>query len=204
MNNFEYCNPTHLIFGKGRENDIGAILLGKLQAGDTVLVVYGGKSAEKSGLIDRVRRSLEAAGLSAVFKGGVTPNPQLDLVRDGIEAARECGARAVLAVGGGSVIDASKAIAIGVPYEGDVWDFFAAGVSPKEALPVACVLTLPAAGSEQSIRIVISGEGRKLGAGSPVVRPFASVINPEIFFTLPQKQIRAGVIDMMSHIMERY
>lgn len=204
MNNFEYCNPTHLIFGKGRENDIGAILLKKLQAGDTVLVVYGSKSAEKSGLIDRVRRSLEAAGLSAVFKGGVTPNPQLDLVRDGIEAARECGARAVLAVGGGSVIDASKAIAIGVPYVGDVWDFFAAGVSPKEALPVACVLTLPAAGSEQSIRIVISGEGRKLGAGSPVVRPFASVINPEIFFTLPQKQIRAGVIDMMSHIMERY
>ena len=102
------------------------------------------------------------------------------------------------------MIDTAKAISICVPYEGEGWDFFEKGVLPKKALPVSCVLTIPAAGSEQSKRIVISHQGRKLGAGTDIVRPFASIINPELFFTLPEKQVRAGVIDMMSHIMERY
>ena len=204
MNNFEYCNPTHLIFGKGSENSIGSVLANKLEKGSTVLVVYGGHSAEASGLISRVCSSLEKEDFAVVKLGGVTPNPQLSFVRKGIEIARENNVSAVLAVGGGSVIDASKAMAAGVPYDGDVWDFFTKGVVPRKALPVACVLTLPAAGSEQSIRIVISNDDRKLGTGSPVVRPFASFINPELFFTLPVKQVRAGVIDMMSHIMERY
>ncbi len=204
MNNFEYCNPTRLVFGKGEENRIGELLLQKIQPGEKVLLVYGGSSAKKSGLIDRVVASLEKTGLVAVDFGGARPNPTLEHVREGIDLVRKENAKALLAVGGGSAIDTAKAIAMGVPYEGDVWDFFAKGVVPTTALPVACVLTIPAAGSEQSIRTVISGENRKLGAGSGVIRPFVSVVNPELFFTLPKKQIRAGVIDMMSHIMERY
>lgn len=204
MNNFEYCNPTRLVFGKGEENRIGALLRTKIPAMSAVLVVYGGGSAKRSGLLDKIGKSLREADLVPIELGGVTPNPQLSFVKKGILLAREQRVSAILAVGGGSVIDASKAIAIGVPYSGDVWDFFAKKVQPTVALPIAVVLTLPAAGSEQSIRIVISNEDRKLGAGSPVVRPFVSVIDPELFFTLPEKQIRAGVIDMMSHIMERY
>lgn len=204
MNNFEYFNPTRLVFGKDEEKRIGELMRSKVPALSAVLVVYGGGSAKKSGLLDRIEASLKEADLVPLLLGGVTPNPELSFVKQGIELCKEHNVKAILAVGGGSVIDASKAIAIGVPYTGDVWDFFTKGVVPNEALPVAVVLTLPAAGSEQSIRIVISHDGRKLGTGSPVVRPFVSVIDPELFFTLPEKQIRAGVIDMMSHIMERY
>lgn len=204
MNRFEYCNPTRLVFGADEENRIGELILPRLSEGKRVMVVYGGGSVKRSGLLERVTASLAASGIEAVEFGGARVNPTLEHVRSGIELAREKNVGVMLAVGGGSVIDTAKGIALGVPYDGDVWDFFARGVMPKTALPVACVLTLPAAGSEQSIRVVINGEGRKLGAGTPVVRPFASVINPKLFFTLPEKQIRAGVIDMMSHIMERY
>jgi hypothetical protein len=204
MNNFEYCNPTCLVFGKGEENRIGALLLRRLAKGDAVLVVYGAGSVVRSGLLDRVHASLKDAGLRGEDFGGAQVNPTFTHVADGIAAAREKGCKAVLAVGGGSTIDTAKGIAAGVPYAGCAWDFFTQKASPKEALPVACILTLPAAGSEQSIRCVISHEGRKLGLGSPLIRPFLSVINPELFFTLPKKQIRAGVIDMMSHIFERY
>lgn len=204
MNNFEYFNATRLFFGRGEENRIGELILPKLAENKTVLVVYGGGSVKRSGLLDRVITSLEKNNLKVVEFGGAQANPTMEHVRLGIQLAREENVALVLAVGGGSVIDTAKAIAMGVPYEGDAWDFFACGVMPKTALPVACVLTLPAAGSEQSIRVVISHQGRKLGAGCGVVRPYLSVINPELFFTLPEKQIRAGVIDMMSHIMERY
>lgn len=204
MNRFEYCNPTRLVFGADEENRIGELILPRLCEGKRVMVVYGGGSVKRSGLLERVTASLAASGIEAVEFGGARVNPTLEHVRSGIELAREKNVGVMLAVGGGSVIDTAKGIALGVPYDGDVWDFFARGVMPETALPVACVLTLPAAGSEQSIRVVINGEGRKLGAGTPVVRPFASVINPKLFFTLPEKQIRAGVIDMMSHIMERY
>ncbi|MBQ8829821.1 MAG: iron-containing alcohol dehydrogenase [Burkholderiaceae bacterium] len=204
MKNFEYFNATRLVFGRGEENRIGELILPKLVENKTVLVVYGGGSVKRSGLLDRVITSLEKNNLKVVEFGGAQANPTMEHVRLGIQLAREENVALVLAVGGGSVIDTAKAIAMGVPYEGDAWDFFACGVMPKTALPVACVLTLPAAGSEQSIRVVISHQGRKLGAGCGVVRPYLSVINPELFFTLPEKQIRAGVIDMMSHIMERY
>lgn len=204
MNNFEYCNSTRLVFGKGEEDRIGDLLRKKLPAGSKVLVVFGSGTVKRTGLLAKVEQSLAKADLQSVTLGGVTPNPQLCFVQKGIELARQQAVAAVLAVGGGSVIDASKAIAIGVPYEGDVWDFFIQKAAPEKALPVACILTLPAAGSEQSIRIVLSDKDRKLGTGTPIVRPFVSVIDPEIFYTLPKKQIRAGVIDMMSHIMERY
>ncbi len=204
MKNFEFYNPTRLVFGKGQETRIGELIVQKAGSDANVLIVYGGQSAKKSGLLDRVIQSLKDSNLNYLEFGGVRPNPTYEKVVEGIEIARKKGINVLLAVGGGSVIDTAKAIAIGVPYEGECWDFFAKRVAPLKALPVACVLTIPAAGSEQSQRIVISHKDRKLGAGSDVVRPFASVVNPELFFTLPQKQITAGVIDMMSHIMERY
>ena len=156
MNNFEYSNPTRLVFGKGEESRIGELMRARVPAMSPVLVVYGGGSAKESGLLERISESLKAADLVPIELGGVTPNPQLSFVQKGILLAREHRVKAILAVGGGSVIDASKAIAIGVPYVGDVWDFFTKKITPTEALPVAAVLTLPAAGSEQSIRIVIS------------------------------------------------
>ena len=204
MENFEFYNPTKLFFGRGQETKIGSLLVEKVGTDSQVLVVYGGQSAKKSGLLDKVTSSLKASGINFVELGGVRPNPTYEKVKEGVVLAREKSIQAIVAVGGGSVIDTAKAIAICVPYEGEGWDFFEKGVVPKKALPVACVLTLPAAGSEQSKRIVISHQGRKLGTGSDIVRPFASIINPELFFTLPPKQVRAGVIDMMSHIMERY
>lgn len=204
MKNFEFYNPTRLVFGRGQETRIGELIVQKAGSDANVLIVYGGQSAKKSGLLDRVIQSLKDSNLNYLEFGGVRPNPTYEKVVEGIEIARKKGINVLLAVGGGSVIDTAKAIAIGVPYEGECWDFFAKRVAPLKALPVACVLTIPAAGSEQSQRIVISHKDRKLGAGSDVVRPFASVVNPELFFTLPQKQITAGVIDMMSHIMERY
>lgn len=204
MNSFEYYNPTRLVFGKGEEQRIGSLIRNKLPSGSKVLIIYGGGTVKRTGLLSRVEQSLAKADLQSVALGGVTPNPQLSFVNEGIQLARDQAVAAVLAVGGGSVIDASKAIALGVPYEGEVWDFFIQKAVPEKALPVACILTLPAAGSEQSIRIVLNNKDRKLGTGTPLVRPFVSVIDPEIFFTLPKKQIRAGVIDMMSHIMERY
>lgn len=204
MNNFTYHNPTKLIFGKGVEQQSGAELARWCDDARKVLIVYGGGSAERSGLLDAVRASCKEAGLNVFEKGGVRPNPTVEFVRETIDVVREQGISAILAVGGGSVIDTAKAAAMGAPYTGDVWDFFTGAVQPQTALPVCCVLTIPAAGSEQSIRTVISNGAVKTGAGTPVVRPKAALINPELFFTLPQAQIAAGVIDMMSHIMERY
>ncbi len=204
MENFEFYNPTKLFFGRGQETKIGSLVVEKVGSDSSILVVYGGQSAKKSGVLDRVTDSLRASGLNYIELGGVQPNPTYEKVKEGVALAREHNIKALVAVGGGSVIDTAKAISICVPYEGEGWDFFEKGVLPKKALPVSCVLTIPAAGSEQSKRIVISHQGRKLGAGTDIVRPFASIINPELFFTLPEKQVRAGVIDMMSHIMERY
>lgn len=204
MQNFTYYNPTKLIFGKGTESQIGAEMAQWAADTKKVLVVYGGGSAVRSGLLDRVTQSCEAAGLTVVAKGGVQPNPTVEFVRECIELARAQNVDAFLAVGGGSVIDTAKAAAMGVPYDGDVWDFYSGKAQPQDALPVGCVLTIPAAGSEQSVRTVITNGHVKAGAGTNVVRPKVAVINPELFFTLPQKQVSAGVIDMMSHIMERY
>ncbi|MCD8340208.1 MAG: iron-containing alcohol dehydrogenase [Burkholderiales bacterium] len=204
MNNFEYSNPTKLVFGKGQISKIGQLMKDKAGEGAEILVVYGGGSVVKNGILADAEKSLTEAGLKFIPFGGVHPNPSIEKVYEGIDIARKNNVKAILAVGGGSVIDTAKAIALGVPYDGDVWDFFLQKATPKTALPVAAVLTIPAAGSEQSIRVVINGNGRKLGIGTPVIRPFVALIDPEYFFTLPQNQIRAGVIDMMSHIMERY
>ena len=204
MENFTYCNPTELVFGRGTQQTIGPRNAQLTQTPSKVMIIYGGGSAVRSGLLDQIVLSCEAAGLKCVLKGGVKPNPQVDFVRECIDIAREQTVDVLLAVGGGSVIDTTKACAMGVKYDGDVWDFFCGKAQPQTALPVCTVLTIPAAGSEQSTRVVISNGNVKAGTGHACIRPRVSILNPELFFTLPESQIAAGVFDMMSHIMERY
>ncbi len=204
MLDFTYCNPTKLMFGRSMEGEIGRELAALPESPKRALIVYGGGSAVRSGLLDLVRNSLEAAGLTVFAMGGVRPNPTVELVREVIALARTERVDCLVAVGGGSCIDTAKAAAVGVPYEGDVWDFYCGKARVTRALPVAAVLTIPAAGSEQSIRSVISSGDVKTGIGSPLIRPRLAIINPERFFTIPPKFAAAGLFDMMSHILERY
>ncbi|MDR1913756.1 MAG: iron-containing alcohol dehydrogenase [Clostridiales bacterium] len=203
MLNFEFYAPARIIFGKDTEKDIGALL--KPYA-TKVLLHYGGGSIKKSGLYDTIKTSLKAANLDYAELGGVKPNPRLSLAREGIELSKKEKVDLILAVGGGSAIDSAKAIAMGVYYDGDVWDIYESGESIEKALPVATVLTIPAAGSEMSGDSVITNEEKQLkfGYGSPKLRPILSVINPELFYTLPKNQLANGIADMMSHVFERY
>lgn len=203
MNDFDYENRTRIIFGKGRHKMVGELIR---PYADKVLFHYGGESIKKSGLYDEVTASLAEAGVEAVELGGVKPNPRLSLVHEGIRICREQKIGFILAVGGGSVIDSAKAIALGVPYDGDVWDYFLTKKQPEKVLDVATILTLPATGSESSDSVVITNEDGpiKMGFSSDRNRPLFSIMNPELFFTLPKKQIANGVCDMMSHILERY
>ena len=203
MNNFDYENRTRIIFGKDQQKKIGELLEPYT---DKVLFHYGGESIKKSGLYDDVVQSLKNAGVEAVELSGVKPNPRLSLVHEGIQLCRDNKIDFVLAVGGGSVIDSAKAIAMGVHYDGDVWDFFRYKKDVDKVLDIATILTLPATGSESSDSAVISNEEDqlKMGHHSDKIRPLFSIINPELFYTLPKNQIANGVCDMMSHIMERY
>lgn len=203
MINFDLYTPARIVFGRDTQSQIGELLKPHAKK---VLFHYGGGSIKRSGLYDTVVRSLNDAGVAFVELGGVVPNPRLSLVHEGIGLCRREKVDLILAVGGGSAIDSAKAIAMGVYYEGDVWDIYDTGKPIEKALPVAVILTIPAAGSESSGDTVISNEekGRKYGYGSPKLRPLISVMNPELFFTLPKNQIANGVADMMSHIFERY
>lgn len=205
MEKFTYCAPTRYLFGRGTENEAGAMSASYL--GKRVMIVYGGGSAIRSGLLDRVKRSLEAASVYWIELGGIASNPIDGPVYRGIDMCREAGITGVLAVGGGSVIDTSKAIAAGVPYQGDFWDFWAGKAVISEALPVGVVLTIPAAGSEGSGNSVITRvDGmRKVSLRAPeTLRPRFALMNPELTFTLPKFQTACGIADMMAHIMERY
>ncbi len=204
MLNFSYCNPTRLVFGRGAEHQTGDVVRSILGKAGKVLVIFGGGSARRSGILEAVEKSLEAAGMTVLEKGGVQPNPRMSFVRGAIDWIRDQGVKGIVAVGGGSVIDTAKAVAAGVEYEGDAWDFFEGRAQPEKALPVFAVLTIPAAGSEQSIRAVLTHHGVKTGIGAEVLRPKAAFINPARFATLPSDQIGAGVLDMFSHILERY
>ena len=203
MENFEYHVPTKIVFGKGVEHQVGAEVL---PFAKSVLLHFGGGSVVKSGLLDRVRASLTAAGVSFVELGGVVPNPRVSLVREGVSLCRKNGLSFILAVGGGSVIDSAKAIAVGVPCEKDVWDFYEYRSAPEKALDVGVVLTIPAAGSESSSSSVISNEELELKRGltSELMRPRFALMNPELTFTLPPYQTACGASDIMAHIMERY
>ena len=205
MNNFTFHSPTEFIFGKATENQAGALC--KKYGATKVLVVYGGQSAVKSGLLQRVIASLDAENIPSLQLGGIRPNPTDPKVYEGIEMARTAGVDFVLAVGGGSVIDTAKALCLGIPYEGDFWDFFIGKAVPVAGVPVATVLTIPAAGSEGSGNAVITREEtmQKLGAkGSIFMRPKFSIMNPELTFTLPEWQTASGITDMIAHLLERY
>ncbi len=204
MKDFNYYAPTEVVFGENSEEQVAALV--KKYGGTKVLLHYGGKSAERSGLLDKICGLLTEGGIAFKKLGGVVPNPRLSLVHEGIKLCREEGIDFILAVGGGSVIDSSKAIAYGVPYEGEVWDFYLGKDKATEMLSVACVLTIPAAGSEMSEASVITNEDGdvKLGYSNNLSRPKFAIMNPKRTFTLPPYQTAAGVTDMMMHTMERY
>ena len=204
MKDFNFYAPTEVVVGKQSEEQVPQLV--KRYGGSKVLIHYGGKSAKRSGLLDKMEALLKEAGIPYVMLGGVVPNPRLSLVREGIELCRKEQVDFILAVGGGSVIDSSKAIGYGVPYEGDVWDFWLGKDAPKACLPIGAVLTIPAAGSEMSNSCVISNEetGLKLGINSNLCRCRFCIMNPERTFTLPPYQTAAGATDIMMHTMERY
>lgn len=205
MNNFTYCAPTEYIFGRDAELKVGKLAA---NAGMTkVLVVYGQGSVVRNGLLDRVLTCLTEAGVSSVPFGGVQPNPINTKVYEGIEIGRTEKIDGIIAVGGGSAIDTAKAIAAGIPYDGDFWDFFIGKRVVTEALPVGVVLTIPAAGSEGSGNSVITGtkDHKKISIRTDrALRPVFSCLNPVLTYTLPPFQTACGVSDMMAHIMERY
>lgn len=205
MNDFLFYSPTEFVLGRDTEARVGALV--REYGGSRVMVVYGGGSAVRSGLIGRIETSLSAAQIPYTLLGGVQPNPVDTLVREGIALGRKAQTDFMLAVGGGSVIDTAKAIAAGIPYEGDFWDFFEGKATVTRALPVGVVLTIPAAGSEGSGNAVITRTDglRKLSLRTPkALRPRFAVMNPMLTLTLPPYQTFAGIADMMVHVMERY
>lgn len=205
MNNFAFYSPTEFVFGKGTESQTAELV--KKYKGTKVMIVYGGGSVVRSGLLDKVKKYLDEAGIAHVELGGIQPNPTDPKVYEGIELGRREKIDFLLPVGGGSVIDTAKAIAMGIPYEGDFWDFYINKVVPEKAIPLGVVLTIPAAGSEGSGNTVITKlDGlKKLSVRTHgLLRPTFAVMNPELTYTLPAWQTACGVTDMMAHIMERY
>lgn len=203
MDSFTFYSPTFFAFGREEEKNAGEYV--KKFGGSRVLIHYGGGSAAKSGLLDRVKESMETSGLSYVELGGVQPNPRSGLVYEGIKLCREEKIDFILAVGGGSVIDSAKAIAAGSVYDGDFWEFYQ-GKEIKKALPIGTVLTIAAAGSEGSPNSVITNEEGmfKRGARGDVIRPKFSIMNPALTQTLPAYQTACGITDIMAHLFERY
>ncbi|MDH4618301.1 iron-containing alcohol dehydrogenase [Brevibacillus sp. AY1] len=201
MNNFVYRNPTELIFGRGQ---LSVLEAKAKQLGSTVLLVYGGGSIKRSGLYDKVVSQLQAAECRVIELSGVEPNPRLNTVKKGIELCRQEGVEWILAVGGGSVIDAAKAVAVGVPYEGDVWDFYTRKAVAESALPLGTVLTLAATGSEMNRGSVITNWETQEKFGGTCTFPTFSILDPENTFTVPRDQTIYGICDIMSHVFEQY
>lgn len=203
MNNFNFYSPTYFSFGKNTENETGAYV--KRFGGHKVLIHYGGGSVVRSGVLDRIKASLEKEGISYVLLGGAQPNPRSGLVYKGIELCKKENVDFVLAVGGGSVIDSAKAIAAGVLYDGDFWDFYC-GKSIENALPIGTILTIAAAGSEGSPDSVITYEEGMLkrGASGDAIRPKFSILNPALTQTLSSYQTACGITDIIAHLYERY
>ncbi|MBQ1420875.1 MAG: iron-containing alcohol dehydrogenase [Desulfovibrio sp.] len=203
MESFTFHVPTKFVFGRAAELKAGEEA--KALGARKVLVHYGSGSCVRSGLLARIEASLREAGLDAVCLGGVVPNPRLGLIKEGVALARKEKVDLVLAVGGGSVIDSAKGIAAGVLDGGDIWDFYERTRMPEQALPVGCVLTIAAAGSESSWASVVTREdGRKRSLHAECVKPKFALLNPELTFTLPPYQTASGAADMMAHVLERY
>ena len=203
MIDFTFQNPAKIIFGRTALSHLGEEVL---QYSDKVLLVYGGGSVKRIGIFDQVMQILRQNSITVWELGGIVPNPRLTPVREGIQICRREGIGLVLALGGGSAIDTAKGIANGVPYEGDVWDFYMGKATPKEVLPLGTILTIPAAGSEMSYSSVITNEDGMLkrGYNSLTHVPKFSILNPEWTFTLPPYQTACGCVDIMAHMMERY
>lgn len=204
IKDFNFYAPTRVVFGRNAENEIANLV--KSIGGHKILIHYGGGSAERSGLLNVIRKQFKDAHLAFVELGGVVPNPLLSKVNEGIELCRKENVDFILAVGGGSVIDSSKAIGYGVPYNGDVWDFWCGKSIPQACMPIGVVLTIPAAGSEMSSSCVITKDDGllKRGINSDLCRCRFAVMNPERTYTLPPYQTAAGATDIMMHTMERY
>lgn len=208
MQNFVYDRSTKVIFGKDTELEVGKEVR---RFTDKIMLHYGGGSIKKYGVYNRVMKSLKDAGVEVVELGGVVPNPKLELVREGIKLCKKEKVGLVLAVGGGSAIDSAKAIAVGTPYDGDVWDFAENKLVAEEALPVGVVLTIPAAGSETSQYAVVTNEDGPyplkrdvVVSNNQIIRPEFAIMNPEITYTLPPYQTACGASDIIAHVMERY
>ena len=205
MQSFEFYCPTEIVFGKGAESKAADKI--KKHGGSKVFVVYGGGSVVKSGLLAKIEKELTEAGLGFKALGGVKPNPRVALAREGVKQALDFGADFVLGVGGGSVIDTAKAIAHGIANPDiDIWEFWAGRASLTKTTPVGAVLTIAAAGSETSNSAVLTNEetGKKAGINTDLNRPVFAIMNPELTYTLPPKQIACGISDIMMHTLERY
>jgi alcohol dehydrogenase YqhD (iron-dependent ADH family) len=209
MEDFVHGSSTRVVFGRGTEREVGKEI--KRAGGSKALLLYGQGSIKKSGLYAAVLEALQKAGITVVEMSGVVPNPRLSLARKGISLCRKESVDFILAVGGGSVIDTAKAIAVGVPYEGDVWDFSSRKTAPRAALPVGVILTIPAAGSETSQYAVITNDEVSYPLKRDVVytnheliRPRFAILDPELTLDLPPYQTACGIVDIMSHVMERY
>ena len=203
MKNFSYNAPTNLVFGKGSVSELPKLIEGKYKK---ILLHYGGGSIKKNGVYDDVINALNKVDVEVFELGGVEPNPKLSLVRKGIELVKKEGIDLILAVGGGSAIDSAKAIALGGASDTDVWDYFMRKANPQKAKDVAVVLTIPATGSEASQGTVITNqdESLKLAVNHPILRPQFSIMDPEYTLSLPKDQTFAGVMDILSHVFERY
>ncbi len=205
MNNFTFYSPTEFVFGKGVENQVGELC--SRYGAKRVMIVYGGGSVVRSGLLERVKSALAAVNIVSCELSGVQPNPIDTKVREGLTLAKDFQPDFLLPVGGGSVIDTAKAIAVGYYYEGDFWDFYIGKAKPSKALPLGVVLTIPAAGSEGSGNTVITNTETKVKNGlrmPMLLRPKFALMNPELTMTLPAWQTASGISDMMAHILERY
>lgn len=204
IKDFNFYSPTQVVFGKSAEEQLAALV--RRYGGTRVLVHYGGGSARRSGLLDKVFGMLSDAGIGYVEMGGVVPNPLLSKVKEGIELCRKENVDFILAVGGGSVIDSAKAIAYGVPYDGDPWDFWDGKAVPQSSLSVGVILTIPAAGSEMSDSCVVTRDEdlNKRGFNNDLCRCKFAIMNTERTYTLPPYQTAAGATDIMMHTMERY
>lgn len=204
MDNFDFYSPTYFAFGDGQETRAGELV--RRFGGSRVLIVTGSGSVHRNGAFDAIAASLDKAGIPYVELSGVQPNPRSSKVYEGIEVCRREKLDFLLAIGGGSAIDTAKAIGVGVPYQGDFWDFFCLKAQPTVTLPVASVLTIAAAGSEGSNSCVITkDEGMlKWAINLDLIRPKFAILNPKYTCTLPAYQTASGAVDMMSHICERY
>lgn len=205
MQNFVFYAPTEIIFGKDTELKVADAV--KKWGGSRVFIVYGGGSVIRSGLLERVKNVLDEAGICHMEFGGVKPNPRLSHAEEGVRRATEFGADFILAVGGGSVIDTAKGIAIGSCHlEEKLWDIWTKKIEAKKALPIGSILTIAAAGSEMSSSAVLTNEEtrKKTGLGTELNRPKFAIMNPELTYTLPKYQIACGIVDIMMHTLERY